>query len=229
MNKNIDFVSIDFETATSKRSSICEIGISIVKDSIIEKKMSWLVRPENNEYDLFNIYIHGITPKMTENSKSFPDVWMEVEPYLSGNIVVAHNVAFDMYALKEALDKYRIEYPDFIFYCSYRIASYLLDSIAGYSLSALCDYYGIERETEHRALDDSAACAEIFIKCLKDANVDSLEELEEKYNFKHGTFKIGSFTSQKSTLSSVKIFLQIKANITLTAYFMVRMYVLQVR
>ena len=30
--KNINFIAIDFETATSKRASICEAGICVVKN-----------------------------------------------------------------------------------------------------------------------------------------------------------------------------------------------------
>ena len=32
MNKAIDFIALDLETATWNKSSICEIGIAIVKD-----------------------------------------------------------------------------------------------------------------------------------------------------------------------------------------------------
>lgn len=49
---NFSFVALDIETATGKRSSICEIGITIVKDSnskIAESK-SWLIQPKDNSY-----------------------------------------------------------------------------------------------------------------------------------------------------------------------------------
>ena len=201
---NINFIAIDLETATSDRSSICEIGITVVENSKIIDRKSWLVRPEGNRYDIFNIYIHGITPKMTKDCKSFPEIWKEVEPYLNGKIVVAHNVAFDMYALKDSFEKYKIAYPDFIFYCSYRISTYLLDGINGYSLSALCHSYGIDRDCEHRALDDSTACAKIFMKCLNESGADSLSSLEDKYHFEHGVFKNDYFASQRSIRSSFK-------------------------
>ena len=118
----LNFVAIDFETATEDRSSICEIGITVVRDSQIVETKSWLVRPEGNRYCAMNVAIHHITPDMTENRPSFPEVWKEVEPYLSGQIVVAHNTAFDMYALRDALDKYRLPYPTFSYYCSFRVA-----------------------------------------------------------------------------------------------------------
>ena len=89
--KELNFVAIDLETAVMvERSSICEIGIAVVRDSQIVETKSWLVRPEGNRYCAMNVAIHHIIPNMTENRPSFPEVWKEVEPYLSGQIVVAH-------------------------------------------------------------------------------------------------------------------------------------------
>ena len=41
---NINFIAIDFETATAKRSSICEAGICVVKGGKVVETKSWLVR-----------------------------------------------------------------------------------------------------------------------------------------------------------------------------------------
>ena len=113
MNKGIDFIALDLETATWSKSSICEIGIAIVKDSKVVETKSWLVRPYRNRYDSFNISIHGITPEMTKDSPSFKEVWREVQPYLENQVVVAHNTAFDMYALKHAFEENEMPYPNF--------------------------------------------------------------------------------------------------------------------
>ena len=59
---SFSFVALDIETATGKRSSICEIGIAVVKDSEIKESKSWLIKPEGNVYWNRNIGIHGITP-----------------------------------------------------------------------------------------------------------------------------------------------------------------------
>ena len=58
---NANFVAIDLETATSERSSICQIGITEVIDGKICDTKSWLVQPEGNRYDSMNIWVHGIT------------------------------------------------------------------------------------------------------------------------------------------------------------------------
>lgn len=196
--ENLNFVALDLETANSERSSICEIGITIVRDSQIIESKSWLVKPKDNYYDGFNILIHGITPRMTKNCPYFKEVWKEVEPYLNNQIVVAHNTAFDMYALRDSFINNKITFPTFKHFCSCRIAKYTFSDTYTYSLSPLCDAMSIEFESHHRAESDSIACAKVFIKSLELANVSSLEELESKYGFKCGEFAPDYFKPQLS-------------------------------
>ena len=48
--QGINFIAIDFETATGRRASICEAGICVVRDGEIVETRSWLVRPQGNSY-----------------------------------------------------------------------------------------------------------------------------------------------------------------------------------
>jgi len=50
MNCNTDhnFIAIDFETATSRRASIYEVGICVVREGEICETRSWLVQPQRN-------------------------------------------------------------------------------------------------------------------------------------------------------------------------------------
>ena len=199
---NLDFVAIDLETATWEKSSICEIGIAIVKDSVITETRSWLVKPYGNIYDSFNIDIHGITPEMTKNAPSFKQVWKEVEPYLDGQVVVAHNTAFDMYALKYAFEENNMPYPSFQHYCSYRVAKYCFKDTYSYSLPILCEAMGIEFTHHHRAEVDAIGCAEVFIKSLELSGVTSYDELQRRYEFKCGYFSPDHFEGQRSVKKS---------------------------
>lgn len=201
---SLSFVALDVETANCQRHSICEIGIAVVKNSQIVESRSWLVRPEGNVYDGYNIALHGITSQMTKNCPSFDKIWEEVEPYLSNQIVVAHMTSFDMYALRDAFDLYQIEYPTFRYYCSCRLAKYTFKDTYSYSLSPLCNAMGIPFESHHRAESDSIACAKVFIKSLELAEVSNLEELESKYCFNSGSFSPKTFSPQLSTRSTQK-------------------------
>ena len=183
----ISFVAIDLETATSARSSICQIGITEVINGELQTPKSWLVQPEGNVYDSMNIFIHGITPEDTKNSPSFPEVWKDVLPYLQDKIVVAHNTSFDMYALRDAFDKYGIDYPTFDYFCTLRIARYIVKGCYSYSLDIVLNYLGIEFEHHHRADSDSMGCAKLLLKCLETDN-STLEDLEGNYHFHRGQF-----------------------------------------
>jgi DNA polymerase-3 subunit epsilon len=183
----ISFVAIDLETATSARSSICQIGITEVINGELQTPKSWLVQPEGNVYDSMNIFIHRITPEDTKNSPSFPEVWKDVLPYLQGKIVVAHNTSFDMYALRDAFDKYGIDYPTFDYFCTLRIARYIVKGCYSYSLDIVLNYLGIEFEHHHRADSDSMGCAKLLLKCLETDN-STLEDLEGNYHFHRGQF-----------------------------------------
>ena len=68
---NINFIAIDFETATAKRSSICEAGICVVKGGKVVETKSWLVRPEDNRYSYWNMQVHGIRPQDTAYAPTF--------------------------------------------------------------------------------------------------------------------------------------------------------------
>lgn len=68
---DINFIAIDFETATSRRASICEVGICVVRNGEVAETRSWLVRPEDNYYQYWNIKVHGIRPQDTENAPDF--------------------------------------------------------------------------------------------------------------------------------------------------------------
>lgn len=189
-----NFVAIDLETATAARSSICQIGITEVIDGVPQTPKNWLVQPKGNEYDGMNIRIHGITPEDTKDSPSFPEVWKEVVPYLQNRIVVAHNTSFDMYALRDAFDNYGMEYPTFDYFCTLRIAKYIVKGCYSYSLDVVLNHLNIEFGVHHKADSDSLGCALLLLKCLE-IDGSTLEDLESKYNFHRGKFAPNTFTA----------------------------------
>lgn len=50
MRNELNFIAIDFETATPKRASFCEVGICVVRNGEVTETRSWLVQPEENLY-----------------------------------------------------------------------------------------------------------------------------------------------------------------------------------
>lgn len=70
-----DFVAIDFETANGQRSSVCSVGIVIVKDGEIVDNFYSLIKPRPNYYAWFCQEVHGLGYADTDNAPEFPKVW----------------------------------------------------------------------------------------------------------------------------------------------------------
>lgn len=177
MTPGLNFIAIDFETATAKRASICEAGICVVKDGEIVETLSWLVRPENNSYSFWNIEVHGITPDKTENSPEFPVVWNKILTYLKETpILVAHNAAFDISCIRKSLELFKLPTPAVNYFCTLRAARKLYDFESN-TLDCVCREFGIKVGNHHRAGDDAEMCARIFLHQIKDNGIKSLDEL----------------------------------------------------
>lgn len=59
-----NFAAIDFETANNERTSICSVGVVIVRNGEIADRFYSLVHPEPDYYLYWNTRIHGLTRKI---------------------------------------------------------------------------------------------------------------------------------------------------------------------
>jgi DNA polymerase-3 subunit epsilon len=148
------FTAIDFETAQGYRWSICQVGLVRVERGRIVHESSRLVRPPGNYYWWKWSDIHGITAEDTESAPTFAEIWPTIEPYIAGQVVVAHNLAFDASCLRQTLEHYHLQAPDFDGRCTYQIFRK--------GLAELCAERGIALN-HHDALSDARACASLFL------------------------------------------------------------------
>ena len=111
-----DFAAIDFETANNERSSVCSVGIVIVRNGEIVDSFYSLIQPEPNYYNYWCSQVHGLCRRDTEDAPIFPEVWAQIEPLIEGLPLVAHNRPFDESCLKAVFRVYRMDYPDYEFY-----------------------------------------------------------------------------------------------------------------
>lgn len=167
--KNINFLAIDFETATPKRASICEVGICVVRNGEVVETRSWLVQPEDNLYSYWNVQCHGIDSKDTENSPSFSEVWEEIERLYLGEFdtFVAHNAPFDRGCLESSAELYNIHLPKLKWHCSLKKAREVYDFECN-TLEYLCGQLGIPEGRHHRAGDDAEMCARLYLREKED-------------------------------------------------------------
>ncbi len=187
------YIAIDFETANSERSSVCEIGIAVVENSIITENFALLVKPQNNYFDSYNTYLHGIDEHKVANEPEFDEIWKKIKHYFVGNNLIAHNAGFDFSVLRHVLDLYNIEYPELDYSCTYQISKRAWKGLFSYKLNSVCEHLGIELE-HHRAKSDAKACAEIAIKAFSDNNLQNFSEIENIFNLKIGKLTKNSYS-----------------------------------
>lgn len=163
---DINFVAIDFETATSKLTA-CQFGAVVVRSGEIVKEESILIQPPENKYSINNTKVHGISSHDTKNSPNFADCWDRIKLYIEHQVVVFHGSSndFDLLVLEAELQRYGLDCLDSIAEVNtfYRFNDERLKSR---SLGYLCACYGIEMEKAHDALSDARACAQLYIKYL---------------------------------------------------------------
>ena len=162
-----NFAAIDFETANECPSSVCSVGVVVVRDGMIADSFYSLIHPEPEYYQWFCKRVHGLCEEDTEDAPAFPEVWERIVPIIEDLPLVAHNATFDQGCLKAAFRVYRMDYPDYVFYdtlaASRRHFGQSLPNHQLHTVAAACGYNLIHH---HHALADAEACAQIAIKIL---------------------------------------------------------------
>ena len=161
----LNFAAIDFETANNERSSVCSVGIVIVRDGKIVDKFYSLIKPEPEYYNYWCSQVHGLSLDDTMEAPVFPDVWAQIEPMIEGLPLVAHNKAFDESCLKAVFRAYQMDYPDYDFHCTC-IASRKVWPEGPHNLDIIAARCGYDLENHHHALADAEACAAIALQIL---------------------------------------------------------------
>ena len=162
-----DFAAIDFETANEQPSSVCSVGVVIVRGGEIVDSFYSLIHPEPEYYQWFCMRVHGLCADDTEDAPVFPQVWEKIVPMIEGLPLVAHNARFDEGCLKAVHRVYRMDYPDYQFFDTLaasrrhfgcRLPNHQLQTVA-----AAC---GFDLTAHHHALADAEACAHIALEIL---------------------------------------------------------------
>lgn len=163
----LNFAAIDFETANGNPSSVCSVGVVVVKNGTVVKKMYRLIHPVPNYYSPGNILVHGITKADTETADTFPEVWAEVEQIIEGLPLVAHFSRFDEGCLRAAFKRFEMTYPYYTFYCTCTASRKVFGkSLPNHKLPTVAKRCGYDLAHHHHALADAEACAAIALKIL---------------------------------------------------------------
>ena len=174
MSKNL--IAIDFETANGSPSSVCSVGVVIVRDGEVADTFYSLIHPYPDYYAWFCRQVHGLGPDDTEDAPLFPEVWDRIEDRILAVFntecfpdvpFVAHNSRFDETCLKAVFDAYGLRYPGYRFLdtlaASRRHFGHMLPNHQLHTVAAACGY---DLRQHHHALADAEACAVIALRLL---------------------------------------------------------------
>ena len=177
-----DFIAIDFETANECHSSVCSIGMVLVRDGEIINSFYSLIKPEPDYYKWFCQQVHGLGHEDTDDAEVFPYVWKRMQKELLDGIeilsedtqenpdaipLVAHNACFDGRCLKGVFMCYRMDYPEFVFHDTLAASrKHFGDTLENHQLQTVAAACGYNLVDHHHALADAEACAWIAREIL---------------------------------------------------------------
>ena len=161
-----DFAAIDFETANFEPSSVCSVGVVVVRRGEIAESFYSLIQPEPNYYSYRCSQVHGLCREDTDEAPVFPKVWERVVPLIDGLPLVAHNSRFDEGCLKAVFRVYQMDYPDYVFYDTLAASRRVFRYLPNHQLHTVAAECGYQLENHHHALADAEACAWIAREIL---------------------------------------------------------------
>ncbi len=162
-----DFAAIDFETANGSRSSVCSVGVVVVRDGEVRDDFYSLIHPAPNYYAWFCQQVHGLCDADTCNAPLFPEVWEQIAPRIEGLPLVAHNARFDEGCLRAVYEHYGLQYPEYEFYDTLWASRQTFGhTLCNHQLHTVAEACGYDLINHHHALADAEACARIAMKIL---------------------------------------------------------------
>ena len=207
------WVAIDFETATSERSSACSVGVAAVDCGDVVATRSWLVQPPGNVYAGFNTWLHGIGPNDTKDAPTLVEIWPEIADFVDDRPLVAHYATFDISVLRNTFAAQGHEWPELDYWCTWMMSKAMWPGHLTYSLPFVAGPCGIDFE-HHDATEDARAAAEIALACCGAAEVTNLTDLGRKALVHAGHLQAGTWRPCSGALGATHRLADLEPTVT---------------
>lgn len=166
------FTAFDIETTgLARNSEIIEIGAVRIVNGIITDCFNELVDPGILIPSRIT-YITGITDEMVNGCDRIDKVLPRFIEFAGNDVLLGHNaVNFDCKIMRHWANEYGIYIGNDVFdtlrFLRYRCEPF--PAMASKSLGYLCEYFGIESTTFHRAAADAEVTAKLYLELQKKA------------------------------------------------------------
>lgn len=163
-----DYAVVDIET-NGLASDVCEIiEVSALKyrNEVLQDSFSSLIKP-TQPINWFITRLTGITDAMVENAPDVTEVLEKFYAFIGNDILIGHNVNFDVNFLYDNLWIHNGLILDNPFVDTLRLARKALPHLQNHKQTTIAEYYGIETVGAHRALRDCEICNACYLNLKK--------------------------------------------------------------
>ena len=160
-----NYTVVDIETTglNWKFNKILEISALKVRNHKVIAEFLELINP-HEPIPRFIKNLTGITDEMVKEALELDVVLRKFQEFLADDIIVGHNVNFDVnflydnfyFILGETLSNHFVD--------TLRIARKLLPELRHHRLDDLTSFFGIELRDKHRALNDCLLTNKVYLK-----------------------------------------------------------------
>jgi len=196
-----NYVALDFET--SNGNNPCSIGIAEFENGIVINEYYSLIKPKDLKFNPFAQRIHGISLKDVINEREFPEIWEEVKHLIEGKLIIAHSYGTERAILNNCFGCYGISKSDIQFECTLKLSRRYLD-LDNHKLSTIANFFEIEQNNYHNALEDAIVCGKVYHKLIT-GNYSILKRKKISNNFKKEIVSSGFVWSKSNILEGIKI------------------------
>jgi polyribonucleotide nucleotidyltransferase len=161
-----DLVVVDVETTgiDTALADLVEVAAVKIKAGKVADSWSSLVKPAR---PIVGNQMHGITDADVADAPSAKQAVEKLFDWAGDSTIVGHNVGFDLGFLSAALDGFEFT-PGTYFDTLVLARDGYPTGPDAYKLGDLSRFFGIELQSNHRALPDAQATAELVVKLAED-------------------------------------------------------------
>lgn len=164
-----DYTVVDIET-NGLVSGVCEIiEVSALKfrNEKLQDGFSSLIKPAEH-ISWFITNLTGITDDMVENAPDIVEVMQKFYAFIGKDILIGHNVNFDVNFLYDNLWRHNGLVLDNPFVDTLRLARKALPRLPNHKQATVAEYYGIATVGAHRALRDCEICNACYLNLKRE-------------------------------------------------------------
>lgn len=174
-----DFIALDVETTGLKptRNRIIEIALLRFRNGVLESRFESLLNP-GRKIPEFITRLTTIRNEDVQDAPGFADVAEDVLEFIGSDVLIGHNVGFDIGFVNAELD--RVDKPKLV---NERIdtmglAMRLLREIRKPSLDHVATAVGLNPRGVHRAGGDARLTAEVAMRLMEEAAMQGIASVD---------------------------------------------------